>query len=596
MNHEQKNESAIGIDLGTTYSVIAYLNQDGNPKTILNEEGDLTTPSTVFFDRDGTIVGREAVRAGHLETERLASFAKRDIGEDCFHKKILGHSFPPEVIEALVLKKLKKDAELQLGSIQRAVITVPAYFNEPRRKATQDAGKLAGLEVLDIINEPTAAAIAYGFQNGFILPDTTAKEPETILVYDLGGGTFDVTVMEIDGRNYNTLATGGDVHLGGIDWDERVVKFLAEAFQKEHGYDLLFNEQMRENLLFEASEAKRSLTARNQAKVQITHEGRQCRVTLSRLQFESLTADLLERTRLTVRRVLKEANTPWEKITRLLLVGGSTRMPMVQKMLQQESGKQVDRSLSPDEAVAHGAAIYAGTFVNQPADSTHRVSIANVNSHDLGVLGLSKSGEQLRKLMIARNTSLPASRVSRFVTAKDSQKNISIRVIEGGTDTGEGANEIGKCIVQDLPQGLPAGTKIEVTFHYQADGRFVVSATVPDVGAEAEMTIQRSSGFTEEMIKTWAERIAEDIKVEEEAAETTDELEVDDEEGFVLEDDEDDEEEDAEASFLTDDDEEPAEQAEEPIDSLFEGLIEEGATKKVKTDDSGLDDFLKGLK
>ena len=626
---ERKTQTGpiVGIDLGTTYSVIAYLNPDGNPKTILNEEGDLTTPSAVFFDRDSTIVGREAIKAAQFEAARLATHAKRDIGEAKFHKPVLGDQFPPEVIEALILIKLKRDAELRLGEFTKAVITVPAYFNEPRRKATQDAGRLAGLEVLDIINEPTAAAIAYGFQNGFIDRETSARQRELILVYDLGGGTFDVTLMEIDGKNYNTRATAGDVHLGGIDWDNRIVDHLAQAFQAEHGIDLRTVPEAYEMLLLEAAEAKRSLTARNQAKVQVTHEGKQSRVTLTRDQFEAMTADLLERTRLTVRRVLKDANVTWGDITRLLSVGGSTRMPMVQKMLQNESGKAVDRSLSPDEAVAHGAAIYAGTFFQQENPAQPRVVIQNVNSHDLGVLGLKKESlADQRKIMIHRNTPLPASHVSRFVTARDGQKNISVRVVEGGTDSGEGCNLIGKCLVSDLPKDLPASTAVEVTFQYQADGRLHVNANVPSAGREATMTIQRNSGFTEEQIKEWKQRIDAGLSLPESAfaqVAAPASAESDEEEGFVLVEDE------APAAPQINIQSAASARPVEPIpinitpakatpakpkpaktspvvkaepaqvdsdelsfDDLFEG---KSSAPKVKSDDSDLNDFLKSL-
>ena len=215
-------EPAIGIDLGTTYSVLAHLDGDGKPRTVPNDEGETITPSAVFFDRDAPVVGREALRAAELEPQRLARFAKRDVGQRQFGKSICGRTFPPEVIQALVLAKLKQDAGLKLGEFRKAVVTVPAYFNEPRRKATQDAGRLAGLEVIDIINEPTAAAIAYGFEHRFLAADGSANGRERVLIYDLGGGTFDVTLMDIDGSEFRAVAIAGDVYLGGIDWDERI--------------------------------------------------------------------------------------------------------------------------------------------------------------------------------------------------------------------------------------------------------------------------------------------------------------------------------------------------------------------------------------
>ena len=228
----------VGIDLGTTFSVVAYLDPTGRPCTIPNAEGDLITPSVVLFDGSSTVVGKEAVKAASMEPDRIAAFAKRDMGSMFYSKKVGGENLPPEVIQSLILEKLKRDAELKLGPIHKAVVTVPAFFNEPRRKATQDAAQLAGLEILDIINEPTAAAIAFGHQIGFLDAKGQARGKETILVYDLGGGTFDVTLMEIQGTDFTAIATGGDVYLGGIDWDRRLADYISEKFkEKHHGFD-----------------------------------------------------------------------------------------------------------------------------------------------------------------------------------------------------------------------------------------------------------------------------------------------------------------------------------------------------------------------
>ena len=257
-------ELAVGIDLGTTFSVLAHLDADGRPRTIVNEEGELITPSAVFFDRDAPIVGREALRAGELEPQRLARFAKREVGQRQFGKSICGRVFPPEIIESLVLAKLKQDAGLKLGAFRKAVVTVPAYFNEPRRKATQDAGRLAGLEVIDIINEPTAAAIAYGWEQRFLAADLSAgTAPKRVLVYDLGGGTFDVTLMEIDGADFRAVAIAGDVYLGGMDWDQRVAGHVADSFRKEHGIELRDEPGQWECLMQAACDAKHALSTRS---------------------------------------------------------------------------------------------------------------------------------------------------------------------------------------------------------------------------------------------------------------------------------------------------------------------------------------------
>ncbi len=501
-------DPAVGIDLGTTFSVLAHLDADGRPRTVPNEEGDLITPSAVFFDRQAPIVGREALRAAELEPERLARFAKREVGQRQFGKSICGCAFPPEVIESLVLGKLKHDASLKLGQVSKAVVTVPAYFNEPRRKATQDAGRLAGLEVIDIINEPTAAAIAYGLERGFVSADGARGDRERVLVYDLGGGTFDLTLMEIDGGGFRAVAVAGDVYLGGIDWDERIARHVTEAFLRQHGVDLHQQPGEWERLMHVACDARLSLTTRTETLIPFSHAGRQVRLRLTRDELESLTGDLLERTRLTCRSLLKEAGVSWSDLTRLLLVGGATRMPMVQRMLAEESGLSPDRSLSPDEAVAHGAAIYAGMLLRQGPEALRGLSVRNVNSHTLGVLGIDPETRLTRrKVMIPRNTALPASVTRKFQTSKDGQKDVMIPVVEGGTDTGEGCTHIGRLAVADLPPDLPAGTPVRVTFLYGQDGRLTVQATLPAAGREAKLTLQRASGMSDEEFATWSAKI-----------------------------------------------------------------------------------------
>jgi molecular chaperone DnaK len=508
---------AVGIDLGTTFSCVAFLDDDGRPTTLLNEEGDATTPSVVFFDRSGPVVGREAVKAAEFEPDRIARFAKRDMGESAYHRTICGEQFPPEVIQSLVLRKLKQDAELQLGEVRQAVVTVPAYFNEPRRKATQDAGRLAGLDVLDIINEPTAAAIAYGVKHGFISAEGTTEQREIVLVYDLGGGTFDGTLMDIRSGHYRALATGGDVYLGGIDWDERIATFVADRFQQQHGVDLRQDAAAWERLLHEAVEAKRSLTARDEVVIPVVHDGSRLRVTLTRSEFESLTADLLERTRVTVRKLIKEAHLRWDQVTRLLLVGGATRMPMVRNMLEAESGLKVDRSLSPDEAVAHGAAVYAGILLHRGGARLQGISVRNVNSHDLGVLAVERAtGRQRRRLMIARNTPLPASAQGEFRTARKGQTNVLVPVVEGGTDSGSHATHVGQCIVQDLPADLPARTPVRVTFQYGQNGRLTVRASLPDAKRQANLVIERATGLSRDDLDRWQSRLDRGIRLEDE--------------------------------------------------------------------------------
>jgi molecular chaperone DnaK len=499
----------VGIDLGTTFSVVAYLDATGRPCTIPSSEGDLITPSVVLFDAGGAVVGKEAVKAAPLEPDRVADFAKRDMGSAAYSRKIGGENLPPEVIQSMVLEKLKRDAELKLGPITEAVVTVPAFFNEPRRKATQDAAQLAGLKVLDIINEPTAAAIAFGYQVGFLNATGQSQGKEMILVYDLGGGTFDVTVMEIAGTDFTAIATAGDVYLGGIDWDRRLADHVADKFkQKFRGIDPRDDPAGLHRLLREAEDAKRALSAREQATVSFEHIGQGLRVPITRGQFEELTADLLDRTRFTVKSALKEARLQWKDLTRVLLVGGSSRMPMVQHMLEQESGMKVDRSLSPDEAVAHGAALYAGFLKARSKTSRPAMRVRNVSSHDLGVLSKETStGRSVNAVIIPRNTVLPVTKGKRFRTMKEGQQSILINVIEGGDSSGKNSTPIGRCVIRNLPPSLPAGTPVEVFFTYGEDGRLTIRGRLPDLGREATLDIERSSGLSDAKLQEWDQRL-----------------------------------------------------------------------------------------
>jgi molecular chaperone DnaK len=497
----------VGIDLGTTFSVIAHLDSAGRPATILNAEGDIITPSVLFFDGDSVIVGKEAVKAAIHEPEHSVAFMKREMGSSVFSRVVNGKKYPPEVLQSYVLKKLKADAELKLGHVKPAVITVPAFFDDPRRKGTQDAGEIAGLEVLNVINEPTAAAIAYGVQEGFLNARGESERTERVLVYDLGGGTFDVTLMEIDGKSYKAIATDGDVYLGGVDWDHRIVDLATEVFLKKHGgKDPRKDPNAMTRWLHEAEEVKRALSAREHTNFTCDFNDKKLRVPIDREQFEELTADLLERTRFTVSSLISEAGLQASEITRLLLVGGSTRMPMVKQMLHEEFGKAPDQSLSADEAVAHGAAIYAGLLLASHQGAAPTVTVRNVNSHTLGVLGIEReTGRPVNQVIIPRNTPLPVAKVSRFQTAKAGQRSVVANVIEGGDLSGNNATRIGKCTIKDLPPDLAAGTPVDVSFEYSDAGRLKVRARLPTLGIGAVLMIERASGLTEQQVKQWGD-------------------------------------------------------------------------------------------
>ena len=311
---------------------------------------------------------------------------------------------------------------------------------------------------MDIINEPTAAAITYGVQSGFLSKEGLSESTERVLVYDLGGGTFDVTVMQIEKGRYDTIATAGDVYLGGIDWDRRLVDHIAEAFQAEHGYDPRKDPCGEQELLRKANQAKHALTQRESFNVPFAHEGNRFKTEISQSAFAGMTEDLVERTLMTVDLVLDDADMKWSDLTRLILVGGSTRMPMIREELEKRSGMELDRSLSPDEAVSHGAALYAGMLLGNKSNVCAQVSVRNVNSHDLGILAVNpKTGDPARQIMIPRNSALPARKMMIFRTHSDNQSNVKINVIEGGDDRGTGATGIGKCVVENLPPKTPKG-------------------------------------------------------------------------------------------------------------------------------------------
>lgn len=484
----------VGIDLGTTFSAVAYLDNDGRPQTIRNSDGDLTTPSVVLLENGEPIVGKQALAEAAWEPQSVARLVKREMGQDVFSRTINGKSYPPEVIQSWILKKLKSDAERVLGRIDDVVITVPAYFQEPKRHATVQAGVMAGFRDIQIINEPTAAAIAFGVQNKFLDQQGRWGQRECVLVYDLGGGTFDVTLMNIEGDNYKVLATDGEVTLGGVDWDRKIADRIAEEFEAAHGINPGDDPGGEHRLYDKAEEAKRSLSERENVRIVFEHCGKSIRFQFTRSDFELMTSGLLERTRGNVFDVLREASLKWSDLNRILLVGGSTRMPMVAKMLERESGMTVDRSLSPDEAVAHGAAVFAGLIMSrQNAFGTQSpLRISDVNSHDLGVLAKNAvTGRLERAILIPRNTPLPAARQETFRLLRDGQRRVSATVVEGGDDSGNFATHIGKCNVDGLPDGLPASTKVIVEFQYQADGRLQVTTSLPDLNIHSEVEISR---------------------------------------------------------------------------------------------------------
>ena len=359
----------IGIDLGTTYSAMAWLDAHGTPVTVTNAEDETTTPSVVLFEPSGeVVVGREAKRAALVVPDLVADYVKRDMGQAQYHKRINYRFYSPPSISALILKKLKQDAERRIGPITGAVITVPAYFDEKCRRATAAAGEIAGLKIIDILNEPTAAALAYAFRdfvrNGGRPDDAVGRAiattaPHVAVVYDLGGGTFDVTVLRISGDDLTVLATDGDAKLGGRDWDDCIVDWASRAFKKQYRSDPRKDPHSFQHLVLAAEEAKKDLSRLPRTRLIVTHAGQTLPLELSREDFETMTAPLLDRTRQRVSEVIEQAGLTWPQVHEVLAVGGSSRMPMVLRMLRDVTGKEPNCSLPPGEAVAHGAAIHA---------------------------------------------------------------------------------------------------------------------------------------------------------------------------------------------------------------------------------------------
>lgn len=500
---------AVGIDLGTTYSTVAYLDERDRPQTLANSEGDKFTPSVLLFEEDGVIVGKEAVKATATDMDKVAECAKRDLGQRFFHKPLLNHWYPPEVLQAYILNRLRKDAWELLGRFDKVVITVPAYFDEVRRKATQDAGYMAGFDVLDIINEPAAAALAFGLQQGYLQADGGSGQSRRIVVFDLGGGTFDVAVMEIGGGEFKTLATDGDLQLGGLDWDQRLVDYVAEEFIRTWGCDPRDDANLVGRVWRECEEAKRALSVRNKTHIVCDYRGQTRRVPVTREQFEAMTQDLLERMAQTTEQTIRAAGLSWPKIDRLLLVGAATHMPAVPAMLQRISGQTPDCSVSPDEAVAHGAALHAGWLLDRGEGRTTGFRIRNVNSHSLGVTGVDpKTKRKQTAVLIPRNTPLPALAKKVFHTSKDGQRSVLVEIVEGESALADECVQIGRCAVRGLPPNLQARTPVEVVFRYEENGRLTVQVRIADANAALQHEITRDNTLTAEQLDKWREYVS----------------------------------------------------------------------------------------
>lgn len=501
---------AIGIDLGTTNSVVAVM-EGGEPVVIPSSEGNRTTPSVVSFLKNERVVGQIAKRQAITNPDHTISSIKRKMGSS-EKIKIEDKEYTPQEISAMIVQKLKQDAENYLGEkITQAVVTVPAYFTDSQRQATKDAGAIAGLEVLRIINEPTAASLSYGLDKG---------EEQTILVFDLGGGTFDVSILDIGEGVFEVKATSGNNLLGGDDFDQRIIDHLAEEFKKEHGIDLRNDKMALQRLKEAAEKAKVELSSLTTTEINLPfitadqNGPKHLDATLTRAQFDKLTEDLVEKTMGPTRQAIKDAGLNPSDIDRVILVGGSTRVPAVQNAIRSYIGKEPDRSVNPDECVAIGAAIQAGVLVGEVKD----ILLLDITPLSLGIETL---GGVFTKL-IERNTTIPTKKSQVFSTAADFQTSVEIHVLQGEREMAAGNKTLGRFQLVGIPPAPRGIPQIEVTFDIDANGIVHVSAKDLGTGNEQKVTITSSSGLNEEEIKQMvkdAEAHAEEDKRKKEEAE-----------------------------------------------------------------------------
>lgn len=495
--------AAVGIDLGTTYSAVAIVDEHGRPELLPNAESERLTPSAVFFDEDAVVVGQTAKDAAGAHPDDVVLFVKRQMGNAAWHLAHRGQRYSAVDVSALILKKLKQDAEQYLGrDLSDAVITVPAYFDDAQRRATTDAGRIAGLRVLDPINEPTAAAVAFGVDR--------SECDETVLVYDLGGGTFDVTIMRIEGKNFRSLATDGDHQLGGKDFDDAIMRFVVDGFQREHGLDPTLDPSDNWEIRAQAERAKRELSKRSRTVLVARAQGRTSRVDLTREQFESLIKPKIETSLSCVRAALRAASLSPDGVDRVLLIGGSTRVPIVRARLAEFFGREPDASVNPDEAVALGAAIVAAKKVHDAAptsfpapvsETVGGLQITDVTAHSIGIEAYVPGTQQrINSILIPRNSPIPIDVSKEFVTTMPGQTAIKVTIYQGEFPDPALCNPVGEFTLGGLPPNRPAGRRVRVTVACGTNGVVQVTALDIESGKETTTTVSYRVGQAAEQV------------------------------------------------------------------------------------------------
>jgi molecular chaperone DnaK len=490
---------AVGIDLGTTYSSISYLNEYGEPEIVSNAEGERLTPSAVFFDEGSVVVGEIAKENALTHPDKVVLFAKREMGNPHWSFDHKGETLTPIEISALILKKLKNDAEMVFSQqIPYVVITVPAYFDDIRRRATITAGEMAKFKVLKLINEPTAAAIAFGA--------TKSREDETVLIYDLGGGTFDVTLMRVEnqGNNIRIIASEGDHQLGGKDFDDAIIKICAKAFEAEHGFDPTEDPIDFQQLRQGAEKSKKELSVRQRTSLLVRAKGYRSQVVILREQFNEAIQPKIKTTSALIRTLLRTAKVRKEEIDRVLMIGGSTRIPLVRDTVEELLGIKPDVSVNPDEAVSLGAAIVASQEVMKlaPENVTPEVKekigalqITDVVSHSIGIeAAIPGSNQKINSLLIKKNSPIPSEVSKEFVTQMQGQTGIQVKVYQGEFQNPALCNPIGDFVMSGLPPGRPPGKKVRVTLSCTTDGVIQIFARDIESGVEMQTRVDYAIG------------------------------------------------------------------------------------------------------